>query len=70
MDYSFISASSSNISPSKIPSSQHIMASRQFYLLGDAVTSSRAVHVDPREKLDDLKKSVGLAFHIAQPSGV
>lgn len=45
------------------------MASRQFYLFGDAVTTSRGVHIDPTGKLDDLKKAIASEFHVAQPSG-
>jgi hypothetical protein len=46
------------------------MSSQNFYLLGDAITTSRPVAIDSNWKFEDLKRAVALEFHIAQPSGM
>ncbi|KAK1751246.1 cytochrome P450 monooxygenase [Echria macrotheca] len=46
------------------------MASQSFYLVGDDVSTAQAVAVDPKWRLEDLKKAVGLALHVAVPAGL
>lgn len=43
---------------------------QSFYLIGDDAESSKSVHVDARWKLEDIKRAVGLVFHVAQPLGI
>jgi len=45
------------------------MSTQTFYLIGDDVSTAKAVQVDPTWKLEDLKRAVGLVHHVAQPLG-
>ncbi|PKS06184.1 hypothetical protein jhhlp_007501 [Lomentospora prolificans] len=46
------------------------MSSQNFYLLGDDLTTSRPVAIDSTWKFEDLKRAIGLEFHVVQPSGI
>lgn len=46
------------------------MSSKDFYLIGDDVSTAQAVPVDPKYKVEDLKRAVGGVFHVAQPLGM
>ncbi|KAK3337660.1 cytochrome P450 [Cercophora scortea] len=46
------------------------MSSQLFYLVGDDPSTARAVAVDEKWKVEDLKRAVGLVFHVAQPLGI
>ncbi|KAF2743852.1 cytochrome P450 [Sporormia fimetaria CBS 119925] len=46
------------------------MSTQRFYLVGDDVSTAREVQVDPSWKIDDLKRAVGLLFHVAAPLGI
>lgn len=46
------------------------MSSRDFYLIGDDPSTAKAVLVEPKWKIEDLKRAVGLVLHVAQPSGM
>jgi hypothetical protein len=45
------------------------MSTQHFYLVGDDAATAKAVQVDSTWRLEDLKRAVGLAFHVAQPLG-
>jgi hypothetical protein len=45
------------------------MATQSFYLLGDDVSTARPISIDPTWKPEDIKRAVGLVFHVAQPLG-
>lgn len=45
------------------------MPRQHFYLVGDDVATVQAIQVDTTWKLEDLKRAVGLVFHVAQPMG-
>lgn len=47
-----------------------IMASQAFFLVGDEPSTARGIVVDPKWKLEELKRAVGLAHHIAVPTGM
>jgi cytochrome P450 len=40
-----------------------------FYLIGDDILTAQPVTLDPKWKLDDVKRAVGGFFHVAQPLG-
>lgn len=46
------------------------MSSRDFYLIGDDPSTAKAVLVEPKWKIEDLKRAVGLVLHVAQPLGM
>ncbi|KAK3396681.1 cytochrome P450 [Sordaria brevicollis] len=47
------------------------MSSQQtFFLVGDEPSTARGIVVDPTWKLEELKRAVGLAHHVAQPTGI
>lgn len=45
------------------------MTSKNFYFIGEDVSSSKPVLVQPSWKLEELKRAVGLTMHVAQPLG-
>jgi hypothetical protein len=45
------------------------MSTQHFYLVGDDVSTAQAVQIDTTWKLEDLKRAVGLVFHVSQPTG-
>ena len=45
------------------------MSSKQFYLLGEAVSSARQVDVDASQDLDALRQLIAAHFAIVEPSG-
>lgn len=46
------------------------MSSQTFFLVGDEPSTARGIVVDPKWKLEELKRAVGLAHHIAVPTGM
>ncbi|KAF2138381.1 uncharacterized protein K452DRAFT_256614 [Aplosporella prunicola CBS 121167] len=46
------------------------MSPKQFYLLGEAVSSARQVEVDASQDLDALRQLVAAHFAIVEPSGI
>lgn len=46
------------------------MTLQKFYLLGDEVSSARAIEVDSHTKFDDLKQLIAAHFAIVEPKGV
>jgi hypothetical protein len=40
-----------------------------FYLIGDEVSTARPVTLDSKWKIEDVKRAVGAAFHVAAPLG-
>jgi len=45
------------------------MATQRFYLLGDDASTAKEVSLDPTFKPEEVKRAVGLVFHVAQPLG-
>lgn len=45
------------------------MSPKEFYLVGDDVSTARTVLVEPKYKIEDLKRAVGGALHVVQPLG-
>jgi hypothetical protein len=41
-----------------------------FYLIGDEVSTAKSVTVDSKWKIEDVKRAVGAAFHVAAPLGM
>ncbi|KAL7967775.1 hypothetical protein HDV63DRAFT_107298 [Trichoderma sp. SZMC 28014] len=46
------------------------MASKNFFLVGDDVSTVQSIIVSPTYGPDELKRAVARHFHIVQPSGV
>ncbi|KAL2001166.1 hypothetical protein VTN02DRAFT_2149 [Thermoascus thermophilus] len=46
------------------------MSSKDFYLIGDDVSTACQIIVDSKWKPEDLKRAVGIVFHVAQPLGI
>jgi hypothetical protein len=46
-----------------------IMPAKQFYLLGEPVSSARNIDVDPTSDLDGLKDLIAAHFAIVESSG-
>lgn len=45
------------------------MASKNFFLVGDDVSTAHPIQVSPTYGPDELKRAVARHFHIVQPSG-
>jgi hypothetical protein len=45
------------------------MPAKQFYLLGEAVSSARNIDVDPTNDLEDLKHLIAAHFAVVEPNG-
>ncbi|CAG7985964.1 unnamed protein product [Penicillium salamii] len=45
------------------------MPAKQFYLLGEAVSSARNIDIDPASGLEDLKHLIAAHFAIVEPNG-
>ncbi|CAG8017420.1 unnamed protein product [Penicillium nalgiovense] len=41
-----------------------------FYLIGDEVSTAQSVTLDSKWKIEDVKRAVGAAFHVATPLGL
>lgn len=41
-----------------------------FYLIGDEVSTAQSVILDSKWKIEDAKRAVGAAFHVATPLGI
>jgi hypothetical protein len=46
------------------------MPAKQFYLLGEPVSSARNIDVDPKSDLDGLKDLIAAHFAIVESSGM
>jgi hypothetical protein len=46
------------------------MPAKQFYLLGEEVSSARNIDVDPKSDLGDLKHLIAAHFAIVEPNGM
>ncbi|KAL1873680.1 hypothetical protein Plec18167_006197 [Paecilomyces lecythidis] len=46
------------------------MSPKEFYLVGDDVSTALTVLVEPKYKIEDLKRAVGGALHVVQPLGI
>jgi hypothetical protein len=46
------------------------MAVQQFYLLGEPITSTRAIEIDSNLDLEGLKHLVASYFAIVEPNGM
>lgn len=46
------------------------MSAKQFYLLGDPVSSAKNIDVDPKSNVDGLKDLIAAHFAIVEPSGM
>ncbi|KAJ5458274.1 hypothetical protein N7475_009662 [Penicillium sp. IBT 31633x] len=46
------------------------MSAKQFYLLGDPVSSAKNIDVDPKSNVDGLKDLIAAHFAIVEPSGI
>jgi hypothetical protein len=45
------------------------MPAKQFYLLGEAVSSARNIDFDPTSGLEDLKHLIAANFAVVEPNG-
>lgn len=45
------------------------MASKQFYLLGDAASTAKTIEIPPSTDFDDLQHLVASHFAVVDPSG-
>jgi len=45
------------------------MPAKQFYLLGEEVSSARNIDVDPKSDLEELKHLIAAHFAIVEPNG-
>lgn len=41
-----------------------------FYLIGDELSTAQPVKLDPKWKIEDVKRAVGAVFHVAAPLGM
>ncbi|KAJ6188985.1 Cytochrome P450 [Penicillium mononematosum] len=41
-----------------------------FYLIGDEVSTAQSITLDSKWKIEDVKRAVGAAFHVAAPLGL
>lgn len=45
------------------------MSAKQFYLLGEPVSSAKNIDVDPKSDLGELKDLIAAHFAIVEPNG-